>query len=107
MFKQSWFPMKGKNIRTKSHKSYVFITAFHQETASFIRLPCFVINHNMLPRFVTQVLKGRPLCGTVMKYTDTNVCIEIMFKDLLPTYNVMYCRADGKDAINVNRKRDL
>ncbi len=77
-------------------------------TEPFSNLPCRVINYNMMFRFVTQVLKGTPLCGsTVMKYTDTNVFIKIMFKDLLPTYNVMYCRVDGKDAINVNRKRDL
>ncbi len=86
----------------------MFIAAFHQETAPFSHLPCRIINNNMMLRFVTQVLKGRPLCdSTVMKYTDTNVCIKIMFKDLLPTYNVMYCRIDGKDVINVNRKRDL
>jgi hypothetical protein len=85
-----------KEYKDKITKKCVY-NCFHQETAPFSHLPCLVISHNMMPLFVTQVLKGTPLCGsTVMKYTATNVCIEIMFKDLYPTFYVKYCRVDRK-----------
>ncbi len=98
--------VKGKNTRTKSQKCvYNCLLSRNGTVQSITLFSNNLINYNMMPRFVTQVLNGTPLCGsTVVKYTNTIVCIEIMFKELLPTYNVMYCRVD---AINVNRKRDL